>query len=343
MSAVKPFLDADSKGRPSGLKVRRPFRYDHWQMSDHILTYRLADKRQVFSSGDTNNRLSHTVTVLRVARAIAGGLELNQDLVSAIALGHDIAHCPYGHLGEHVLSQRLEALGYPPYDHAKVAPFVLQKVGELDLTYEVLCGTTYHSMRSEVMEVPVPNEYGVLAIADKSYVLDDTPDYINMFASGRLWESMLISPPAARSLWNKLHTAKFALGQTQNERFECFIQAVIGESLERGEVSFGESHTARLFNSLKDLHANELYYRTDLPRDRALLERVLDKLVASDIRGNPYLLFALLTDSELLFVDRFGIGELTQEDLNIVVAGELSLSDRDDFSFLTYQPQSPDA
>lgn len=343
MSAVKPFLDTDSKGRASGLKVRRPFRFDHWQISDHILTYRLADKKQVFSSGDTNNRLGHTVTVLRVARAIAGGLELNQDLVSAIALGHDIAHCPYGHLGERVLSQRLEALGHPPYDHVKVAPFVLQEVGKLDLTYEVLCGTTYHSMSSEVMEAPIPNEYRVVAIADKSYVLDDTYDYINMFASGRLRETMLISPPAARSLWNKLHEAKFALGQTQDERFECFIQAVIDESLEKGEVSFGGSPAAQLFNSLRDLHANELYHRTDLPRDKILLERVLDKLVSSRIRGNPYLLFALLTDAELLFVDQFGKREFTQEDLNIIVAGDLSLPDRDDFSFLTYQPQSPSA
>src|SRR5579871_2545874 len=68
---------------------------------------RLKHKTQVFLSprGDHyRTRLTHTMEVMQVARSIARGLNLNEDLVEAAALGHDLGHTPFGHSGEAALA-----------------------------------------------------------------------------------------------------------------------------------------------------------------------------------------------------------------------------------------------
>ena len=78
---------------------------------------RLKDKTQVFLApqGDHyRNRLTHTIEVSQIARTIAKALRLNEDLVEAIALGHDLGHTPFGHAGERALDQ-VCPLGFAHY------------------------------------------------------------------------------------------------------------------------------------------------------------------------------------------------------------------------------------
>lgn len=75
---------------------------------------RLQDKTQVMSStisGDHRTRLTHTLEVEQIAVSIANALQLNTDLVSAIALGHDVGHTPFGHAAERKLNELLKDYG----------------------------------------------------------------------------------------------------------------------------------------------------------------------------------------------------------------------------------------
>ena len=75
----------------------------------YSLSYtRYIDKTQVFSNKQNDNiskRIIHVQLVSKIARTIGRALSLNEDLIEAIALGHDIGHVPYGHLGERILNE----------------------------------------------------------------------------------------------------------------------------------------------------------------------------------------------------------------------------------------------
>ena len=93
-----------------------PIRTDFQRDRDRIIHCkafrRLKHKTQVFiaPSGDHYvTRLTHTLEVSQIARTIARALDLNEDLAEAIALGHDLGHTPFGHIGEEVLNELYHA------------------------------------------------------------------------------------------------------------------------------------------------------------------------------------------------------------------------------------------
>lgn len=98
--------------RESGLKTKQLYRTEFMRDRDRILYSkafrRLAGKTQVYLSGVDDHRrtrLTHTLEVSQIARSIAGPLRLDTDLVEAIALGHDLGHTPFGHVGERMLHE----------------------------------------------------------------------------------------------------------------------------------------------------------------------------------------------------------------------------------------------
>lgn len=169
--AITAFRIRNSRGRASGQRIKQgesPYRHDHRLVAGHVAVMRLVGKRQVFNqfserSVGADTRLSHTCSVWRVADMIAQELHLNQHLTAAMALCHDVAHCPYGHLGENTLNAYLKEIGAQEYDHVDVAPYLLYNLFGLDLTYEVLNGITWHSFSSGVMRANVPSEFRVVA------------------------------------------------------------------------------------------------------------------------------------------------------------------------------------
>lgn len=98
--------------RESGLKTKQFYRTEFMRDRDRVLYSksfrRLAGKTQVYLSGVDDHRrtrLTHTLEVSQIARSIAGPLKLDTDLVEAIALGHDLGHTPFGHVGERTLHE----------------------------------------------------------------------------------------------------------------------------------------------------------------------------------------------------------------------------------------------
>jgi len=153
---------------------------------------RLKHKTQVFiaPAGDHyRTRLTHTLEVAQVARATARALALNEDLVETIALGHDLGHTPFGHLGEDVLDQCLrehaQRTGWQPADgspvgfrHAAQSLRVVDRLeGEqgLNLTWEVRDGIRQHSGDGQ----PSTLEGQLVQIADRiAYLNHDIDDAV---------------------------------------------------------------------------------------------------------------------------------------------------------------------
>ena len=109
---------------------------------------RLKHKTQVFITplGDHYvTRLTHTLEVSQIARTISRSLNLNEDLTEAIALGHDLGHTPFGHLGEEILN-RLCPGGFRHNEQSLRVVDTLEKYGKgLNLTWEVRDGILHHS------------------------------------------------------------------------------------------------------------------------------------------------------------------------------------------------------
>ena len=139
---------------------------------------RLKHKTQVFLSpkGDHyRTRLTHTLEVSQNARTIAKALRLNEDLVEAIALGHDLGHTPFGHAGERILNELCEE-GYRHNEQSVRIVEKLEKDGKgLNLTWEVRDGILNH----QTSMMPHTREGKIVRLSDKiAYINHDIDDAI---------------------------------------------------------------------------------------------------------------------------------------------------------------------
>jgi dGTPase len=147
---------AASRGRlfpESASPTRSEFQRDRDRIIHSTAFRRLAHKTQVFVPLDGDHfrtRLTHTIEVGQIARALARALALDEDLAEAVALAHDLGHTPFGHAGEHALQRCMEAYG--GFDHNAQALRVVTllerryaRYDGLDLTFETLEGLVKHN------------------------------------------------------------------------------------------------------------------------------------------------------------------------------------------------------
>jgi dGTPase len=160
-----------SRGRRHA-EPQHPYRNDFERDRDRVIHARafrrLEAKTQVFSrrySDHFRNRLTHTLEVAQISRTIAAQLNLNVDLVEALALVHDIGHPPFGHAGETVLNAVMQRHGFF-FDHNLhalriVEDFELRYAAfrGLNLTFEVREGIIKHSHDYSAREYPELAEY----------------------------------------------------------------------------------------------------------------------------------------------------------------------------------------
>ena len=145
------FLSSETRGRDKPYvpcAIRTEFQRDRDRILHCQSFRRLMNKTQVFlaPAGDHyRTRMTHTLEVTQIARIIARGLRLNEDLTEAAALGHDIGHTPFGHAGEYAMQQCFD----PEFTHYKQSVRVvevLERGGEgLNLTWEVRDGILNHT------------------------------------------------------------------------------------------------------------------------------------------------------------------------------------------------------
>ena len=180
---LSPFacLSINSRGRDYDepqCDIRPVFQRDRDRILHSKAFRRLKNKTQVFLTpkGDHyRTRMSHTLEVSQNARTIAKALRLNEDLVEAIALGHDLGHTPFGHAGERVLNE-MNSAGFKHNEQSVRVAQCLEKNGQgLNLTWEVLDGMKNHSMHS----MPHTLEGKIVRLADKiAYINHDIDDSV---------------------------------------------------------------------------------------------------------------------------------------------------------------------
>ncbi|MBR3770402.1 MAG: deoxyguanosinetriphosphate triphosphohydrolase [Lachnospiraceae bacterium] len=158
--------------------VRTVFQRDRDRILHSKAFRRLKNKTQVFLTpkGDHyRTRLSHTLEVSQNARTIAKALRLNEDLVEAIALGHDLGHTPFGHAGEDVLN-KVCSEGFSHNEQSVRIVEKLEKEGKgLNLTWEVRDGIRNHQSKF----LPHTLEGKIVRFSDKiAYINHDIDDAI---------------------------------------------------------------------------------------------------------------------------------------------------------------------
>src|SRR5829696_9206588 len=181
LSSLAAFSDSAVRDQPEQESaVRTRFQRDRDRILHSKPFRRLKHKTQVFIAplGDHyRTRLTHTLEVTQIARTVARALRLNEDLVEAIGLGHDIGHAPFGHAGESAISHA-QGHSFRHNEQSRRIVEVLEKDGAgLNLTYAVREGIYLHSKaRRDIM----PTAWGTASTLEGQVIkIADSVAYIN--------------------------------------------------------------------------------------------------------------------------------------------------------------------
>lgn len=180
-SFLSPYAvrSAQTKGRlreEKSCDFRTEFQRDRDRIIYSNSFKRLKNKTQVFFAPEGDHyitRLTHTFDVSQIARSIARSLSLNEDLAEAIALGHDLGHTPFGHVGEKVLGKLSEHGFWHNEQSLRVVDHIEKGGRGLNLTFEVRDGILEHKSSGK----PATLEGQAVSLADRiAYINHDIED-----------------------------------------------------------------------------------------------------------------------------------------------------------------------
>jgi dGTPase len=161
----------------TGCTLRTPFQRDRDRIVHSKSFRRLKHKTQVFVAPEGDHyrtRLTHTLEVTQVSRTVARALRLNEDLVEAIGLGHDLGHSPFGHIGEDVLDRAARERFGREFRHYEHSLRVVDVLENLNLTDPVREGILRHSSRAPE---PTTLEGRIVRLVDRiAYINHDIDD-----------------------------------------------------------------------------------------------------------------------------------------------------------------------
>ena len=222
---------------------------------------RLKHKTQVFINPEGDHvvtRLTHTLQVAQIGRSLAQALGLNEALVEAVCLGHEVGHPPFGHNGEVALSPYVEG----EWLHSEQSVRVFEVLEPLNLTWEVIDGIRAHTWK--VDPPPATQEGMVLRFADRiAYLVHDMHDAIRAEILTR--EDL---PPDCLE----------AFGETGGEWVRRMIRAVIDESLEQGVVAM-RPEMLEAMHRFREFMYQEVYLRPESQKQAEKAVRILRDLV----------------------------------------------------------------
>lgn len=267
--SLSPFatLSVNSRGRDREepqCDIRPVFQRDRDRILHCKSFRRLKHKTQVFLSpkGDHyRTRLTHTLEVSQNARTIAKALRLNEDLVEAIALGHDLGHTPFGHAGERILNELCEE-GYRHNEQSVRIVEKLEKDGKgLNLTWEVRDGILNH----QTSMMPHTLEGKIVRLSDKiAYINHDIDDAIRAKVMSE--EDI---PLEIRKV----------LGMTTKERLNTLIHNIIMNSMGKNDIVMSDEIGGAM-QDLRKFMFQKVYTNPAAKGEEAKAERLLCELYA---------------------------------------------------------------
>ena len=258
-------LSMNSRGRlkeEEPCDIRPVFQRDRDRILHSKSFRRLKDKTQVFLTPEGDHyrtRLTHTLEVSQNARTIAKALQLNEDLVEAIALGHDLGHTPFGHAGERALD-RVCPYGFSHSDQSVRTVDVLEKGGiGLNLTFEVRDGIKNHQTSGE----PATLEGKIVRFSDKiAYIHHDMDDAIR---GGILTE---------RDVPKEIGDV---IGYTTGERLDCFIHDLVTNSYGKDDIMMSDP-VAKAMKDLRRFMFENVYTNKNAKSEEAKAEMLMATL-----------------------------------------------------------------
>jgi dGTPase len=259
--------------------LRSPLQRDRDRIVHSKAFRRLKHKTQVFVAPEGDHfrtRLTHTIEVTQISRTVARALDLNEDLVEAIGLGHDLGHAPFGHIGEDVLDRALAERfggGFRHYEHSLRVVDVLEPappaVGEADqpvagaglnLNDDVRDGILCHSGRA-----PMPRtlEGRIVRLVDRvAYINHDIDDAVR---AGVLRDDELPAEPIA------------VLGDTGSRRIDTLVHDLVETSAVAGDIVQGAEAGAAM-DALRDFMFEHVYLGPAARREHVKIDRVVRTL-----------------------------------------------------------------
>jgi dGTPase len=260
----------ESRGREleeEECRLRAPFQRDRDRIVHSKAFRRLRHKTQVFVDPDGDHfrtRLTHTLETTGIARGVARALRLNEDLVEAVGLGHDLGHPPFGHAGEQALDEILRERGASGFRHNEHSLRVVERLERdgrgLNLTWEVRDGILNHTGEGE----PATLEGKIVRIVDRvAYINHDIDDAIR---AGILSADELPQEEIA------------VLGETGSRRVDTLVHDLVEASSNAGDIvqsdEIGDAMAA-----LRAFMFERVYLEQDHTRLRATVRRVFEDLV----------------------------------------------------------------
>ncbi|HOJ49999.1 MAG TPA: deoxyguanosinetriphosphate triphosphohydrolase [Spirochaetota bacterium] len=291
-------LSSNSRGR----KIKEqesPIRTVYMRDRDRIIHSssfrRLKDKTQVFIFSPNNllrTRLTHTLEVSQISRTIAKALRLNEDLVEAIALGHDLGHSPFGHVGERTLSKLFKSGFRHNIQSLRVVDF-LEKNGQgLNLSYEVRDGILKHSKWGErlfetrKMFEPITLEGQIVKICDRvAYINHDLDDALRF---GLIKKDVI-----------PLNTLKI-LGHNHSNRINTIVVDIVNTSRNKNLIMMSNKVLEAIEETRLFLF-EKVYRHKIIENESKKAERIISELFHF-YKTNPKLILKKTKDIKYKFV-----------------------------------------
>jgi dGTPase len=269
--AVRSY-ETRGRARPEDpCRLRTPFQRDRDRIVHTKAFRRLMHKTQVFidPAGDHyRTRLTHTLETTGISRGVARALRLNEDLVEAIGLGHDLGHPPFGHAGEEALDEAVrERFGrrFHHNEHSLRVVDVLERDGRgLNLTAEVRDGILNHTGPNE----PDTLEGKIVRLVDRvAYINHDIDDAI------RAGVLAAVDLP---------HEEIELLGPTGSRRIDALVHDLVETSAREGDIRQSEEIGAAML-ALRTFMFENVYLaeaaRSEHVRARSTISRIFEHLV----------------------------------------------------------------
>ena len=240
-------------------EMRTCFQRDRDRVVHSKAFRRLGHKTQVFLAPEGDHyrvRLTHTLEVTQIARTVARALRLNEDLVEAICLGHDLGHTPFGHLGEEVV-----AAWFPGFRHNLQSVRVVDVLEDLNLTWEVRDGIANHTWS---MEMPDTLEGRIARFADRiAYLNHDIDDAVR---AGILAEADLPEPTLD------------VLGASHTERIHTMVTNLVRTSEEHEDIRMSDD-VFEAMSTTRDFLFERVYLGRVGQATRSLVEEIVTALL----------------------------------------------------------------
>ncbi|MGH8872399.1 MAG: HD domain-containing protein [Acidimicrobiia bacterium] len=260
--ATKSDLSAGRAEAEEPDEFRTAFERDRDRIVHSKAFRRLKHKTQVFLNPDGDHfvtRMTHTIQVNQVGRAMARALGLNEDLTEAICLGHDVGHSPFGHTGEEALSPLVDG---GVWLHSAHGVRTLSLLEPQNLTHEVLDGVRAHSWR---IDPPPQTPEGLLCrFADRiAYLTHDVADALR----------------AGVIEYHDIPTrALITFGATSREWIGSLATSVIEASHQSGNVEMGPHHL-EVMDELREFMFERVYLTPESESQKQKATMVIQDLV----------------------------------------------------------------